>query len=103
MITQNQLKALKENIQNIIQLFVNKKFELWLITHYYDSKYISNFSKTPSEKEANDKITQFTIQEKGDHYDNLTQIKNKCILYLDDIYHTKKHLSKIQKSIECNK
>ena len=33
MITQNQLKALKENIQNIIQLFVNKKIELWLITH----------------------------------------------------------------------
>ena len=99
MITQNQLKILKENIQNIIQLFVNKKFELWLITHYYDSKYISNFSKTPSEKETNDEITQFTIQEIGDHNDNLTQIKNKCISYLDDIYHTKNIYLKYKKAL----
>lgn len=97
MITQNQLKILKENIQNIIQLFVNKKFELWLITHYYDSKYISNFSKTQSEKETNDKTTQFTIQEIGDHDDNLTQTKNKCISYLDDIYHTKNIYLKYKK------
>ena len=65
MITQNQLNTLKESIQETIQLFINKKFELWLITHYYDSKYISNFSKTPlktpSEKETNDKISIIII------------------------------------------
>jgi len=100
MITQNQLNTLKESIQETIQLFINKKFELWLITHYYDSKYISNFSKTQSEKEANDKITQFTIQEKGEkttQYNSDSHIKNKCISYLDDIYHTKNIYLKYKK------
>jgi len=105
MITQHQLNILKNNIQKIIQLFVNKKFELWLMTHYYDSKYISNFSKTQSEKETNDKITQFTIQEKGEKGENTTQnnsdshIKNKCISYLDDIYHTKNIYLKYKKAL----
>jgi hypothetical protein len=102
MITQHQLNILKNNIQKIIQLFVNKKFELWLITHYYDSKYISNFSKTSSEKETNSKRTQFMIQEIGEkptQYNSDSHIKNKCISYLDDIYHTKNIYLKYKKAL----
>jgi hypothetical protein len=95
MITQNQLKILKENIQNIIQLFVNKKFELWLITHYYDSKYISDFSEISTEEKKNNQITQLAIQDT--QHDLNSRIKETSTINLDDIYHTKNIYLKYKK------
>jgi hypothetical protein len=88
MIVQIQLDTLKNNILKIIQPYVNKKLELWLITHYYDSKYINNTINTQTiHNGINTCITQ-EIEDKSIKPDDLNSlIKLKCVSYLNDIFH----------------
>ena len=109
MITQNQLNILKIDIQKIVQLFVDKKFKLWLITHYYDSKYISYVS---NKEICNKEICNINKIKNNINYEiaklynldvdlNLeSYIKHTCISYLEDIYNTDEIKLKYKKTLD---